>query len=65
MILLNNDDMSILISKEFMSLEEYLSIYTDEVEVTKEGDLNYPLPPNVFKMIEFMEVEEDYKRFVE
>lgn len=51
MILLNNDDMSILVSKHFMSLEEYLSIYLDEVEMTKESDLNYPLPPNMFKMI--------------
>ncbi len=65
MILLNGDDMSILVSKQFMSMEEYLEIYLEEVEVTKESDLNYPLPPNVFKMIEFMEVQEDYRKFVQ
>ena len=65
MILLNGEDMSILVSKHFMSMEEYLEIYLEEVEVTKESDLNYPLPPNVFKMIEFMEIQEDYRRFVE
>jgi hypothetical protein len=65
MILLNGEDMSILVSKQFMSMEEYLEIYLEEVEVTKESDLNYPLPPNVFKMIEFMEVQEDYRKFVQ
>ena len=54
MILLNNDDMSILISKQFMSLEEYIEIYVGEIDITKEADLNYPLPPNMFKMLEFM-----------
>ena len=33
--------------------------------MTKESDLNYPLPPNVFKMIEFMEVQDDYRKFVQ
>lgn len=27
-----------------------------ELDVTKEEDLNYPLPPNMFKMLEFMEI---------
>ena len=63
MILLNNDDMSLLISEQFMSLMEYIDIYTGEINITKEADLNYPLPPNMFDMIEFMELD-DYKSFI-
>lgn len=35
MFLLSNDDMSILISKNFMSLEEYVCIYLDEEDNAK------------------------------
>lgn len=35
MILLNNDDMSLLISKHFMSIAEYIDMYADELPVTK------------------------------
>lgn len=31
MILLTNDDMSILISKHFMTINEYLEIYLSEI----------------------------------
>jgi hypothetical protein len=31
-------------------------MYIGEIDVTKDNDLNYPLPPNMFKMLEFMEI---------
>ena len=37
-----------------MSLEEYLKIYVGEMELQKEQESNYPLPPSFFEMMEFL-----------
>jgi hypothetical protein len=58
MILLSNDDMSILISNHFMSLDEYVDLYIKEMEVERESELNYPLPPSFFEVMEFLESNE-------
>jgi len=54
MFLLSNDDMSILISKSFMTLEEYSNIYLESHESAKECEKNYPLPPSIFNTMEFL-----------
>ena len=64
MIVLSNDDMSVLTNRQFMSLEEYLEIYAGEVEVDREEELNYPLPPSFFDIMEFLESKnyEEYRQ---
>ena len=62
MILLSNDDMSILICSRFMSLAEYVDLYTGEMRVDREQEFNYPLPPSFFHVMEFLEIE-DYQKF--
>lgn len=62
MILLSNDDMGILICSRFMSLAEYLQLYTGEMNVDREQEFNYPLPPSFFHIMEFLEVE-NYNKF--
>lgn len=57
MILLSNDDMGILICSKFMSLAEYLQLYSGEMNVDREQEFNYPLPPSFFHIMEFLEVE--------
>ena len=54
MIVLSNDDMSILNGNTFMSLEEYLKLYTGEMDAEKEQESNYPLPPSFFQVMEFL-----------
>ena len=63
MILLSNDDMAILISNRFMSLAEYINLYTGELNVDREQEFNYPLPPSFFHVMEFLEVD-DYQQFI-
>jgi hypothetical protein len=58
MILLSNDDMGILICNKFMSLEEYLELYVGEVNVDREQEANYPLPPSFLEVMEFLEIEQ-------
>jgi hypothetical protein len=62
MFLLSNDDMSILISKNFMSLSEYHDIYLTTQERAKECESNYPQPPTIFNIMEFLELE-DYTQY--
>ena len=57
MIVLSNDDMSILNGEKFMTIEEYIKLYTSEMEVQKEQESNYPLPPSFFEVMEFLDVE--------
>jgi hypothetical protein len=54
MILLSNDDMSILISSKFMSLPEYIQLYTGEMNVDREQEFSYPLPPSFFHAMEYL-----------
>jgi hypothetical protein len=54
--------MAILICSRFMSLSEYVDIYTGEMNVDREQEFNYPLPPSFFHVMEFLEVE-DYHQF--
>ena len=63
MILLSNDDMAILISNRFMSLAEYINLYTGELNVDREQEFSYPLPPSFFHVMEFLEVD-DYQQFI-
>lgn len=56
MFLLSNDDMSLLICDRFMTLEEYYNIYIKTMDYEKEADRNYPLPPSIFNVMEFLEV---------
>ena len=56
MILLSNDDMGILICSRFMNLQEYLQLYTGEMNVDREEEGNYPLPPSFFEVMEFLEI---------
>ena len=58
MIVLSNDDMSILNGEKFMSLSEYVKLYVSEMDVQKEQESNYPLPPSFFEIMEFLEVEQ-------
>lgn len=62
MILLSNDDMAILICSRFMSLGEYVELYTGELNVDREQEFSYPLPPSFFHVMEFLEVD-DYQKF--
>lgn len=62
MILLSNDDMGILICNKFMNLQEYLQLYTGEMNVDREQEFNYPLPPSFFHVMEFLEVD-NYTKF--
>lgn len=51
MILLSNDDMAILISNRFMTLVEYVDLYIGDMNVDREQEFNYPLPPNFFEIM--------------
>jgi hypothetical protein len=62
MIVLSNDDMSILNCSRFMSLDEYIKLYIGEIEIEKEAESNYPLPPSFFDVMEFLEVD-DYESY--
>ena len=62
MFLLSNDDMSLLICERFMTLEEYYNIYIKTIDYEKEADRNYPLPPSIFNVMEFLEIE-NYEMF--
>jgi uncharacterized protein involved in exopolysaccharide biosynthesis len=62
MVVLSNDDMSILISSRFMSLQEYIDFYIGEINVDRDQEFNYPLPPTFFEVMEFLELE-DYESF--
>ena len=63
MFLLSNDDMSILICNRFMTLSEYAELYLSEGTADKEAESNYPLPPSIFNVMEFLEIEnyQDFK----
>lgn len=63
MIVLSNDDMAILNCSKFMSLAEYTKLYCQEMEVVREQESNYPLPPTFFELMEFLEVE-NYENFM-
>lgn len=56
MILLSSDDMGILICSHFLSLQEYVELYTGEVNVDREQESNYPLPPSFLEVMEFLEI---------
>ena len=62
MLLLTNDDMSLLISNFYMTLAEYCEMYIEEVESKKEAEENYPLPTNIFNIVEFLETD-NYMKF--
>ena len=62
MFLLSNDDMSLLICERFMTLEEYHDTYIKEVSYQRESSNNYPLPPSIFNIMEFLEIE-NYEMF--
>ena len=55
--------LAILISNRFMSLAEYINLYTGELNVDREQEFNYPLPPSFFHVMEFLEVD-DYQQFI-
>ncbi len=55
MIIVNNDDVSMMLGEHLMSLSEYLDIYLSDLEIKKEQEMNHPLPPDVFKTMQFME----------
>ena len=55
MFLLSNDDMSLLICERFMTLEEYNETYIKELPYTREAESNYPLPPSIFNVMNFLE----------
>jgi hypothetical protein len=63
MIVLSNDDMAILSCHKFMSLAEYTKLYCEEMEVVREQEKNYPLPPGFFEVMEYLEVE-NYENFM-
>ena len=62
MFLLSNDDMAILICGNFMSLDEYSEIYLTDGKADKEAESNYPLPPSIFNVMEFLEID-NYQNF--
>lgn len=41
-----------------MNLQEYLGLYMGGVDVEKEMESNYPLPPTFFDVMEFLEVQQ-------
>ena len=57
MIVMTNDDMAILNCDKFMSLDDYLGLYLGEMNVEKEQESNYPLPPSFFEIMEYLEIE--------
>lgn len=65
MIVLSNDDMAILNCSKFMSLSEYIKMYCQEMEVVREQEANYPLPPTFFEVMEYLDVEnyEDFMKY--
>ena len=63
MIVLSNDDMSILNGDKFMNLDQYKKLYLSEMDVQKQQQSNYPLPPSFFDVMEFLEVEK-YETFM-
>jgi hypothetical protein len=46
-----------------MSLAEYITLYTGELNVDREQEFSYPLPPSFFHVMEFLEVD-DYQQFI-
>jgi hypothetical protein len=56
MFLLSNDDMSILISDRFISLSQYYEMYIKTPTYEREAEVNYPLPPSIFNVMEFLEI---------
>ena len=63
MIVLSNDDMGILTCENFMNLEEYVKMYVGDMDVEREQESNYPLPPSFFEVMEFLEIEQ-YEDFM-
>ncbi len=54
--------MMILISKNFMSIEEYNQIYLTEVELFSDAEEVFPIKPSLLKNLEFLEIDE-YNKF--
>jgi hypothetical protein len=54
--------MMMLISKRFMSIDEYHDIYLTEVEMVIDAEEVFPLRPPLLKNLEFLEIE-DYKAY--
>ena len=62
MFLLRNDDMQILNCDRFMTLQDYFELYLTSGTANKEAESNYPLPPSIFNVMEFLEID-NYQNF--
>jgi hypothetical protein len=46
-----------------MSLAEYINLYTGELNVDREQEFSYPLPPPFFHVMEFLDAD-DYQQLI-